>query len=163
MPKCIELLSCDWLICNLCYQAIEQVYLIKWLVCAGGLNRGEFVKLEIIRVTTVILNSIFARSRFNWTVEESVCSHCCGLKTLPSPSGILQWNIMCVCLCWIYSLFLHSFFVSQLQSSDCSMMLHFWNCRWLLCVEFDGCTSSVELGRHLMCLCTMFTFKLYIL
>ncbi len=32
MPKCIELLPCDWLISNLCYQAIEQVYLIKWLV-----------------------------------------------------------------------------------------------------------------------------------
>ncbi len=30
MPKCIELLPCDWLISNLCYQAIEQVlYLIK--------------------------------------------------------------------------------------------------------------------------------------
>ncbi len=24
--------QCDWLISNLCYQAIEQVYLIKWLV-----------------------------------------------------------------------------------------------------------------------------------
>ncbi len=32
MPKCIELLQCDWLISNLCYQAIEQVYLIKWPV-----------------------------------------------------------------------------------------------------------------------------------
>ncbi len=30
--KCIELLPCDWLISNLCYQAIEQVYIIKWLV-----------------------------------------------------------------------------------------------------------------------------------
>ncbi len=30
MPNCIELLPCDWLISNLCYQAIEQVYLIKW-------------------------------------------------------------------------------------------------------------------------------------
>ncbi len=29
MPKCIELLPCDWLIINLCYQTIEQVYLIK--------------------------------------------------------------------------------------------------------------------------------------
>ncbi len=32
MPKCIELLPCDWLISNLCYQAIEPVYLIKWPV-----------------------------------------------------------------------------------------------------------------------------------
>ncbi len=32
MPKCIELLPCDRLISNLCYQAIEQVYLIKWPV-----------------------------------------------------------------------------------------------------------------------------------
>ncbi len=29
MPK---LLPCDWLISNLCYQVIEQVYLIKWAV-----------------------------------------------------------------------------------------------------------------------------------
>ncbi len=29
MTKCIDLLPCDWLISNLCYQAIEQVYLIK--------------------------------------------------------------------------------------------------------------------------------------
>ncbi len=28
-PKCIELLPCDWLISNLCYQAIEQVNLIS--------------------------------------------------------------------------------------------------------------------------------------
>ncbi len=34
MPKCIELLPCYWLISNLCYQAIEQVYLIKWPVSA---------------------------------------------------------------------------------------------------------------------------------
>ncbi len=32
MPKCIELLPWDWLISNLCYQAIEQMYLIKWPV-----------------------------------------------------------------------------------------------------------------------------------
>ncbi len=31
MHKCIELLPCDWLI-YLCYQSIEQVYLIKWPV-----------------------------------------------------------------------------------------------------------------------------------
>ncbi len=30
--ECIELLPCDWLINNLFYQAIEQVYLIKWPV-----------------------------------------------------------------------------------------------------------------------------------
>ncbi len=30
--RCIELLPCDWMICNLFYQAIDQVYLIKWLV-----------------------------------------------------------------------------------------------------------------------------------
>ncbi len=35
MPKCIELLPSDWLISNLCYQAIEQVYLIKWPVSVG--------------------------------------------------------------------------------------------------------------------------------
>ncbi len=32
MPKYIELLPCDWLISNLCYQATEQVFLIKWPV-----------------------------------------------------------------------------------------------------------------------------------
>ncbi len=30
--KYIELLPCDWLIRIVCYQAIEQVYLIKWPV-----------------------------------------------------------------------------------------------------------------------------------
>ncbi len=33
MPKCIELLPCDWLISNLCYQAIKQLYLIKLPLC----------------------------------------------------------------------------------------------------------------------------------
>ncbi len=32
MPKCIELLTCDWVISILCYQAIEKVHLIKWPV-----------------------------------------------------------------------------------------------------------------------------------
>ncbi len=32
MPKCIELLICDWMISNLYYQAIEQMHLIKWPV-----------------------------------------------------------------------------------------------------------------------------------
>ncbi len=32
MPKCIELPPCDWLISNLCYHAIERVYLVKWPV-----------------------------------------------------------------------------------------------------------------------------------
>ncbi len=44
MPKCIELLPCDWLISNLCYQAIEHVYLIKWpvSVCVmTGLRRVD--------------------------------------------------------------------------------------------------------------------------
>ncbi len=36
MPKCIELLPCDRLISNLCYYAIEQVYLIKWPVSVAG-------------------------------------------------------------------------------------------------------------------------------
>ncbi len=33
MPKCMELLPCDWLISNLCYQAIEQVYLMALFHC----------------------------------------------------------------------------------------------------------------------------------
>ncbi len=44
MPKCIELLPCDWLISNLCYQAIEQVYLIKWPVSVYIVNIGKRVK-----------------------------------------------------------------------------------------------------------------------
>ncbi len=28
----LQLLTCDWLISNLCYQAIEQLFLIKWPV-----------------------------------------------------------------------------------------------------------------------------------
>ncbi len=34
MPKCTELLPCDWLISNFFYQAVENVYLIKWPVIA---------------------------------------------------------------------------------------------------------------------------------
>ncbi len=32
MPNCIEMLPCDWLISNLRYQAIKQMFLIKWPV-----------------------------------------------------------------------------------------------------------------------------------
>ncbi len=56
MPKCIELLPCDWLISNLCYQAIKQVYLIKWPVRVYGtlpesqlcLHRVPYISLLII-------------------------------------------------------------------------------------------------------------------
>ncbi len=41
MPKCIELLPCDWLISNLCCQAIEQLYLIKWPVSDTGVHIGS--------------------------------------------------------------------------------------------------------------------------
>ncbi len=45
-----ELLPCDWPISNLCYQAIEQVYLIKWPVtfdkfCLSFINYIKFCKL----------------------------------------------------------------------------------------------------------------------
>ncbi len=42
MPKYIELLPCDWLISYLCYQAIEQVYLIKWPVSVVSCHRVSF-------------------------------------------------------------------------------------------------------------------------
>ncbi len=32
MPKCTELLPCDWLISNLYYQAIEQVYIYIYIM-----------------------------------------------------------------------------------------------------------------------------------
>ncbi len=44
----IELLPCDWLISNLCYQAIEQVYLIKWLVSVYCI----IIKCKIFKFTT---------------------------------------------------------------------------------------------------------------
>lgn len=34
MPKCIELLLCDWLNRYLHWQAVRQVYLLKWPVSA---------------------------------------------------------------------------------------------------------------------------------
>ncbi len=52
MPKCIELLPCDWLISSLCYQAIEQVFRIKWLVsvydCIDSLSFLEQYYIYVI-------------------------------------------------------------------------------------------------------------------
>ncbi len=50
MHKCIELLPCDWLISNLCYQAIEQVYLIKWPVSVGSPIKLSPIRLQYITV-----------------------------------------------------------------------------------------------------------------
>ncbi len=54
MPKCIELLPCDWLISNLCYQAIEQVSLLKWphwpvsvYTCVPGIYHIVGIKCQI--------------------------------------------------------------------------------------------------------------------
>ncbi len=47
MPKCIELLPCDWLISNLCYQAIEQVYLIKWPVYISGMYINKYIYIGL--------------------------------------------------------------------------------------------------------------------
>ncbi len=44
MPKCIELLPCDWLISNLCYQAIEQMYLIIYIYLYIHEEKSLFVK-----------------------------------------------------------------------------------------------------------------------
>ncbi len=55
MPKCIELLPCDWLISNLCYQAIEQVYLIKWPVSVCY-NKQYFAHLYAKCTTLLVIN-----------------------------------------------------------------------------------------------------------
>ncbi len=64
MPKCFEFLPCDWLISNLCYQAIEQVYLIKWPVsecdtAAPGSSWGFGALLK--GLTSVVDNSCRSR------------------------------------------------------------------------------------------------------
>ncbi len=54
LTKFTELLPCDWLISNVCYQAIEQLYLIKW---PGSLMFNVFniiVLLLIINFNTCI-------------------------------------------------------------------------------------------------------------
>ncbi len=57
MPKCVDFLPCDWLICNLCYQAIEQVYLIKWLVSVdfkwdSGLQHNHLLAQLLVHVAS---------------------------------------------------------------------------------------------------------------
>ncbi len=69
MPKCIELLPCDWLISNLCYQAIEQVYLIKWMVSGVCMYICVYIYIYIYiyiytytlkyKILTCILSEIF--------------------------------------------------------------------------------------------------------
>ncbi len=51
MPKCIELLPCDWLISNLCYQAIEHIFLIKWPV---SVYIYIYIYIYIIGVTEAV-------------------------------------------------------------------------------------------------------------
>ncbi len=46
MSKCIELLPCDWMVINLCYQAIEQVYLIKWPVSVYNIDISDHPDLD---------------------------------------------------------------------------------------------------------------------
>ncbi len=56
MTKCIELLPCDWLISNLCYQAIEQVHLIKWPVSVYTIH------IKKIRMCPVTSQNVYAVS-----------------------------------------------------------------------------------------------------
>ncbi len=56
----LELLPCDWLISNLCFQVIEQVYLIKWpvSVCVYIDVGLCFVLSTRCRYDTVVLRQI---------------------------------------------------------------------------------------------------------
>ncbi len=62
MPKCIVLLPCDWLISNLCYQAIEQVYIIKWPVSVQYVFSAcdQSTQSQLLRQLTARLWGIFS-------------------------------------------------------------------------------------------------------
>ncbi len=96
MPKCTELLPCDWLISNLCYQAIEQVYLIKWLVSIYIYIYSHSVSLvlcELFNVIVVCLAAIlfFVHLDF-WLIVCSSFSMNCLHIIFPSVT-VFDWHV----------------------------------------------------------------------
>ncbi len=72
MPKYIELLPCDWLIINLCYQAIEQVYLIKWQV---SVCIYIFTVAIHIHFFVYIFSNIYASNTIVSFLDRKVCTN----------------------------------------------------------------------------------------
>ncbi len=76
MPKCIDLLPCDWLISNLCYQPIEQVYLIKWhcTTCRTlkqmGYSSRRPNRVPLLSAKNRKQRLQFAQAHQNWTIED---------------------------------------------------------------------------------------------
>ncbi len=95
MPKCIELLPCDWLIRNLCYQAIEQVYLIKWPVSIYiYFFFSKYIFFSFLCVCVCVCVCLFTRIGQNrqevkWERERGVGSGKVGLE-LGTPEA--QWR-----------------------------------------------------------------------
>ncbi len=68
--KCIELLPSDWLISNLCYQAIEQMYLIKLPVCVCVYCVCIYIYIYIYTVLSVNEYTPFEKYNFKQYLNE---------------------------------------------------------------------------------------------
>ncbi len=79
MPKCTELLPCDWLIRYLHEQAVEQVFLIKWLVSvytqviASNMGCSRFVSNTFPDHLSKATNHNDCSSKWRYTASAS-CS-----------------------------------------------------------------------------------------
>ncbi len=149
MPKCIELLPCDWLISNVCYQAIEQVYLIKWSV---SVCVYIYVYIYIYNISVPLTSEMMATPLI-YTVKL--------LITFPPVYVHLRQNLLlltenssrqafCVCVCQLKRIpeAQRSLYLLVLCSaSDCDLRASWWlaalNHNWL-CMK-----SHTLLSRYL--------------
>ncbi len=86
MPKCIELLPCDWLISNLCYQAIIQVYLIKFpaTVCVY-IYIYIYIYINAVKVSVFPKCCIFCLTRGPTRSWRNGYAQCCQLSNIADP------------------------------------------------------------------------------
>ncbi len=89
MHKCIELLPCDWLISNLCYQAIEQVYLIKWPV-------SVYIYIYIYIYIQGWIGNRAYRHLFRWADAFKTESFIFFAITRDSRQQVAHWFVSCI-------------------------------------------------------------------
>ncbi len=105
MPKCIELLPCDWLIGNLCYKAIEQVYLIKWPVSVYVSAGQWLIMINRIHNKTFCVHNICTVYIYYVFINTYTCMH------------IFNTNMLCLYLHlhFTFSNFVDAFIQTDLQ------------------------------------------------
>ncbi len=119
MPKCIELLPCDWWICNLCYQSIEQVYLIKWpvsvcavycvyLLCIYKNTHMHVYICGKICYVYILYIFIYSITYMNINIHANTCKY--------------FLNIYCM---YVY-LYIHNTYTQYKHSILCQQNLLFW-------------------------------------